>query len=364
MTNSQENNSIQTIAYCLIILISFGWLLHIGSSLIIPFIFAVLLAVFLYPIDKRILRIVKLKWLSIIFSFLVLILPILIITTLFSYQLMNIAESLPTIGESMQTGVDKIFSKINSLVPFLKLDSASIFESNGGTQNLHGPLKFIGQGLLSTTEYLASLGMMVIYTFFILYYRNSFKNFIIYQFDKSSRPDIKEGLSEIKETIQSYIGGLGLVIAILSILNSIGLALIGIEYAIFWGVLAGMLAIIPYIGTLLGGFLPFIYALSTADAQWQPIAVVVYYLFIQQVEGNFITPKIVGDKVDINPLVAILSLVFLGSFWGLGGIILALPMVSILKIILSNFESTLPYAILMSSDISKKKGIFKKIAQS
>jgi len=271
-------------------------------------------------------------------------------------------ESLPSISKGVQGGLDKIINKANEILPFLNLEKEQVL-SGDASKNLEGPLRFISQGLLSTTEILAAFGFTIIYSFFLLFYRESIKNFIIFQFEKSARSDIKETLSKIKETIQSYIGGLGLVVVILSVLNSIGLSLIGIDHAIFWGVLAGILAIIPYIGTMLGGFLPFIYALSTAEASWQPYAVVVYYMVIQQVEGNFITPKIVGDKVDINPLFAILSIVFFASFWGVAGIILALPIISIAKIILSNFENTLPYAVLMSSDVSNKKGHFKKIAK-
>lgn len=361
MKNNQVNSTLQSVAFSLIILISIGWLLYVGASLIIPFIFAILLAVFLYPVEKKLRKIFKWKGVSIPFSFLVLFVPFIAITTLFSYQFISIVESLPAINDSMQVGLDRILSKINQVVPFINLDSQSLLGSSE-EQGLKGPLKFIGQGLLSTTEIIASVGMTLLYAFFLLYYRESIKNFIIYQFRKSARPDIEETLSKIKETIQSYIGGLGIVVIILSIMNCIGLSLIGIEHAIFWGVLAGILAIIPYFGTMLGGILPFTYALATSDASWQPYAVIIYYILIQQIEGNFITPKIVGDKVDINPLFALLSLVFFGSFWGLGGILLALPVISIVKIIMSNFDGTLPFAVLMSSDIGLKKGVFKKIA--
>ena len=156
---------------------------------------------------------------------------------------------------------------------------------------------------------------------------------------------------------------MALVVIILGVLNSIGLSFIGIEYAIFWGALAGLLSVIPYIGTLIGGALPFVFALSTAESSWQPYAVIGYYLFIQQVEGNLITPKIIGDKVDINPLFAIFSLVFFGSLWGVGGVVLALPLISIFKIILSQFDATKHISVLMSSDINNKKGIFKKLAK-
>jgi len=364
MTKSQASIDIQKIAYSLIVIICLGWLLYIGSSIIVPFVFAIMLAVLLFPIEKRVSKHVKWKSISILISFLTLVIPLLIITTLFSFQLVSIMDSLPSINESLQQGVDKLLNKANQALPFLNLEADSLFGGGQGQPDLEQPLKFIGQGLVSTSGFIAAFGMTILYTFFLLYYRRSFKNFIVFQFEKSSRPDIRETLSEIKETIQAYIRGLGIVIVLLSVFNSIGLSIIGIDYAIFWGVLAGLLAIIPFIGTLMGGMLPFIYALSSADATWQPVAVVIYYVIIQQIEGNFITPKVVGGKVDINPLFAILSLVFFGSYWGLGGIVLALPIISVIKIILSNFESTLPYATLMSSDISNKKGIFKKIADA
>jgi predicted PurR-regulated permease PerM len=266
---------------------------------------------------------------------------------------------MPSIYNGVTDGTEKLFQKINNIVPFANLNVDTIFQQ-GEDSDIKGPLKIVGQGLLSTSTLLGSTGLVMIYTFLFLYYKESFKTFIIYAFEKENRPEIKETLNEIKETIQSYIGGLGLVVVILSVLNTIGLYLIGIEHAIFWGTLAGFLAIIPYIGTLIGGLLPFIYALSTAEASWQPYAVLLYYLIIQQVEGNFITPKIVGDKVDINPLFAIFALVFFGSFWGVGGIILALPLISITKIIFSYFGKTKALSVLMSSDISSKKVISEK----
>lgn len=356
-----NHHGLRNAAYSVIILIGVGYLLKIGSSIIIPFIFATFLAVFLHPVESKINHYIKWKGVSVFLSFLALIIPFVIITSLFSYQLLTILESLPSIGDNMTKGLDQMLKKINGLIPFIQLESGELMKQTEDP-NLTGPLKYIGQGLISTTSFLTSLGMTLIYSFLLLYYRKSISKFILYQSEKSSRADFKVTLGKIKDTIQSYIGGLGLVVVILSVLNSIGLSLIGIDYAIFWGTLAGILAIIPYVGTLVGGMLPFIYAFANTDTSWQPIAVLAYYLFIQQVEGNFITPKIVGDKVDINPLFAIISLVFFGTFWGVAGVVLALPIISIIKIILSNFEGTLAYAALMSANMNDNAGIFKRIA--
>jgi len=359
MTPTYEYSSLHKLSQAIIVTIGVGWLLYIGSALILPIVFAILLAVFLFPLEKILSKFLKWRILSILLSFIALLLPFIVVTILFSMQLIAIVDSLPSIGQNLESGFGELVDRINSAIPFLKLDEGQLMDS--GSKSLEGPLSFIGKGFISTTSFLAGFGMTILYTFFLLYYRESFNNFILYQFEKDDRPDIKQALKEIKETIQSYIGGVGIVMIILSVLNSIGLTLIGIDYAIFWGTLAGILAIVPFIGTLLGGLLPFLYALSTADARWQPVAVLLYYLMIQQVEGNFITPKVVGDRVDINPLFAIIAIVFLGAFWGISGIILALPIISILKIVLDNFENTKSYALLTSTDLGEKRGIFKKL---
>ena len=281
---------------------------------------------------------------------------------MFSFQIVNIMDSLPSIENNIKEGFDHALNKVDEAIPFADINSKSInfFKSESIPE---GSLEVVRQSVAISAGFLVSTGLCLLYTFFLLYYRKSFKNFIIYQFEKENRPDIKDTLTEIKETVKSYVGGVGTVMIILSVLNSIGLTIIGIDHPLFWGVLAGILAVIPYVGTALGGMLPFLYALSTTDTVWQPVSIVVYYMIIQQVEGNFITPKIVGDKVDINPFFAILSIVILGSMWGGGGVILALPLISILRIILSQFQGTEPLSILMSSHIMDK-GKFKKWADN
>ena len=145
--------------------------------------------------------------------------------------------------------------------------------------------------------------------------------------------------------------------AILAVLNSIGLLIIGIKYAVFWGVLAALLSIIPYIGTTLGGTLPFLYAVATAGNWWQPLTVVALYAFIQQIEGNIITPKVVGNSVSINPMVALLAIILGGFIWGIAGIILAIPITGVVKILLDHNPRTRSFGFLLGTQMSAKEGI-------
>ena len=350
--------SLQKTAYILFIIVVLGYLLKVGSAILLPVIYAIFLSLFLVGIDRRVVKYVRIRWLSIIITFLIVILPVVLVFTIFSVQLGTIFASLPSITDSVKTGVEKVVLFIDNQLPYLELNYENLVKENINTI-VEAPLGFLQKGISSSTSVLLGIAMCFIYTFFILLYRKSFQDYVVYQFKDSVHFDIHETLTKIKETVEGYVGGLGIVMIVLCVLNTLGLWLIGIQYPFFWGSLGAVLAIIPYIGTMLGGMLPFLYSLATSDFLWQPVAVVIYYIVIQQIEGNLITPKIVGEKVDINPLFAIFSLIFFAFFWGIGGVILALPIISTIKILLSQIESTKALSVLMSSSIDAEEKLLR-----
>ncbi len=152
--------------------------------------------------------------------------------------------------------------------------------------------------------------------------------------------------------------GQGLVIIILGLLIGSGLWLIGVPYPFFWGFLAGFLEIIPYVGTSIGGILPVFYMLMIADNFWQPLAVVGLYIIVQQIEGNFISPNVMGTSIKINPLFIILGLFVGGIMWGISGMILALPILAISKEFFRSFDTLVPLSYLMEDGLARKKDIF------
>jgi predicted PurR-regulated permease PerM len=100
------------------------------------------------------------------------------------------------------------------------------------------------------------------------------------------------------------------------------------------------------------------YSIATATVWWQPLAVVALYFSVQQIEGNLITPYVVGSNVKINPLIAIISLLIGGVIWGVAGIVLAIPMAAIFKLIFDHVDSLKPVGALMSNDLHKKDDQF------
>ena len=353
--------TLKNIAYFLICAIGTGWILFIGDFIIVPMLYGLFFAILLRPLVNRYQKMLKRRVPSLVLAFLTILISFIVIAGLISYQLFEIINSLPAIGENVETGIYKVIEEFNNMLPsVITLQPEELVSQFGSL--LSTPLSLLGKGVVLSSNSIVEVLIAFIYGFFILLYSKSIKNFVIYQYKRTHRKDVKQVLFKIQETIQQFVSGMLTVIILLSVINSLCLYLIGIKYAVFWGVLGGLLAIIPYVGTVLGGLLPLLYAISTTGTYWQPLAIIAAYSLIQQLEGNFITPKVIGDKVNVNPLVAILSLILFGSLWGVGGVILALPLISIVRIIISEFEATQPISLLMRADIRSLKDKFKELA--
>jgi len=136
---------------------------------------------------------------------------------------------------------------------------------------------------------------------------------------------------------------------IVGVLNTTGLMILGIEHAMFFGALAAVLTIIPYIGVFIGSLLPILFALVTKDSLWYPVGVALIFWIVQFLEGNFITPNVVGGRVSINPFAAILALFFGGMIWGAIGMILSIPVLAITKVIFDTVPPLNPYGFLLGN---------------
>lgn len=228
--------------------------------------------------------------------------------------------------------------------------------------------KDISQSLLNRLENIAlsnnpltilpAFGAFIIYAFLILLYRSALKNFLLVQFPKSSRAHVREVFAQIQQVTQQYLLGLLAVVAFLTITASLGLWLVGLPYPIFWGGLSASLTVIPYVGTFIGAILPFLYALTHASSYSLPLSVLGVFFVVQQLEGNVLTPLIIGKSVKVNPLAAILAMFFGTFIWGIAGLVLAIPVIAVLKIVCDNITLLKPIGAMLSSDIYKEPKLF------
>jgi predicted PurR-regulated permease PerM len=158
---------------------------------------------------------------------------------------------------------------------------------------------------------------------------------------------MKSVVQSITKVSQQYLVGLSKMIFILWILYGIGFSIIGVENALFFAVLCGLLEIVPYIGNITGTIITVLVAAVQGASPPMIIGILGTYGFVQLFQGWVLEPLILGSQVKINPLFTIISLVIGQLVWGIPGIFLAIPLIAMFKIVCDNIDSLNPYGFLI-----------------
>lgn len=223
------------------------------------------------------------------------------------------------------------------------------FRENTGT---------LTRGVAGAATVFTSIFLVPVFMFFMLLFRDFLKEFLLMLFGRAGNEELQKIgsiINKVKGVVQGYLTGIILVIMILAVLNSILLFIIGVNHAIFFGVFAAMLNVIPFVGPLIGSILPILYALFTMDSLLIPLFILIGFYVIQLMESNIFTPIIVGSQVSINAFVALLLLFVGAQVWGIIGMILIIPIGAIMKVVFDEVESLKPYGFVMGTVPGKFK---------
>jgi predicted PurR-regulated permease PerM len=148
--------------------------------------------------------------------------------------------------------------------------------------------------------------------------------------------------------------GLMMETAIVCTLNSIALLVIGVPNAIVIGVIGGLLNVLPYIGGVLAILLPVLMSLITTNSFSPILAIVVSYTVIQFIDNNFLVPRIVSSKVQINALMSIVAVLLGNLLWGIPGMFLSIPFIAVLKIIFDRVDDLKPWGRLLGDEVPQE----------
>ena len=206
-----------------------------------------------------------------------------------------------------------------------------------------------------TTSTIFTLGLLPVFVFYMLYYREKFQKFIIMVVPSKKEDMARDIIKKISHVTPRYVGGVFTVVLILTVLNSFGLWIVGVKYAILFGIISALFNLIPYFGTWIGASIPFMFALLTGDSPHLALGVILLFVIIQFLENNVLTPNITGSYVNLNPLVTILLIIIGGTVWGIIGMFVAVPIAAMVKIVFEHSKSLAPYAYLIGADTEKRK---------
>jgi predicted PurR-regulated permease PerM len=199
----------------------------------------------------------------------------------------------------------------------------------------------------ATFNTLFTIFIMPVYVFFLLYYRNKFKNFLLMLIPVEKHDKAEKIIDEVNDVAIHYIAGVFFVVSILVVINSLGFLMIGLRFALLLGFIAAVMNFIPYYGTIIGYLFPFFIAAFTMNSPKYAFLVVLQFIVVQFTENNILTPNIVGSHVKINPFMIILAITFGGFIWGLTGMFIAVPVVAVIRVLGENIERLKPLGYLL-----------------
>ena len=337
------------LACVLVSLIAIVFISIIGKSVLVPLVIGFLVSMLLLPLsnfqEKRLKfpRIVSSLVSPILFT-----LAVIAVIYFIGTQMAQFTEDLPEFQQQIEQlfheaqvfVYDKFGVSEQEQIRYIEKNAEEVLKRGSGV---------LGTAVTSVTSMLASSMFVFLAIFFFLLYRSHLVKFLIWCFPPKDQTKVKEVIVEIQSIIKQYIFGLLIQVIAVSSLMFIAYSIIGIKYALLFAVLCGVLNLIPYIGIFTATVLAAIVTLATGEpiqALWVIVAVVV----VNSIDGNIITPKIIGSKVALNSFVVLFGIVIAESIWGIAGMFLAIPVLAILKIIFDNVEGLRPYGFVLGED--------------
>jgi predicted PurR-regulated permease PerM len=336
-------------------------ILFIAKSIIIPIVFATIIAIMLNPVVDFLVRIKINRVVAIAIVMMLTFIVLFAFVSLVISQISRFSDSWPILVEKF-TGI--INQNISDAASYFDKDPQKIHEWITKVQGeiINTSTTAIGQTLVIVGSGLVVLFLLPVYIFLILFYQPILLEFIHRLFSTDYHSKVNEIVNQVKKVIQQYLFGLLIEAILVAILDTAALLILGIEYALLLGIFGALLNMIPYIGGLVAVAMPMMVALVTKTPVYAIYVMAAYY-FIQLIDNNYIVPYIVASKVKINALFSIIVVLAGNALWGVPGMFLSIPLLAIVKLICDHIEPLKPLGFLLGDTmppILKIKLILKK----
>lgn len=317
------------------------WLLFVGRSLFsifIPFLLAIILAYILNPLvefleERRVPRslgilLIYAVFFSFAFLFCVTAIPALI------NELQKLGEMLPQYTNQFQHflfSLQSDYRRINMPESIRMALDQNILNLQAAIQTL---LERVTGSVLNLFSNLLAMLVIPLMVYYFLRDMDALKRSAVLLFPKKYRSWFVTMGSEMDRTMGAYFRGILVISFLVGVLTYVGLALVGLDYALILGIVAGLTNVIPYFGPIIGAIPAVLLALLTSPALALKAGLV--YVIIQQLESHIIAPQVLGRSLGLHPLVVIFVLVLGGKLYGLPGLIFAVPFTAVARIFLKH----------------------------
>lgn len=326
--------------------------LYYGKPILIPFFFAIMLAMLMTPVCRRLDN----KGLSRVLSCIVCVCILLaIFLGMLGILIGQISGFMGDLPQFQQKTAELLISVQRFIAKQFKIPIAeqTVFIKSQ-TEHMGQFIRGYLTGVLrSSVGLFVGLIMTLVFTFLFLFHKEKYYSFFLKFVQGETLQQRKVLLSRIGQVSQHYLTGRAVSIILLFVLYAIALLIIGIKNALLLAAVAAIFNIIPYLGPILAALFPFVVALVTEQHAQPAIWVLVSFCLFQALDNYFVTPYFLGGEVSLSALSTIVGMICGGFVWGISGMILFIPMLSIAKIVFDHIPSLEHYGNLIGDQGSR-----------
>ena len=334
-----KGNTLLNINMTIISLVIVFYILYIWDSFIIPFVIAFLLAFSLISTYTFFIKIIKYKSLAFIFNIILYGIIFWVMYKIINSNIQDIVSKSWFYQDQFRFLIDKNVARFN-------IEEWEFYKKVWSYINFQDI--FTNMASL-VTNMLGYIWTTLFYLIFILLeYKFFNKKITLMIEDDEKRRKVLEIINKIKKDIKTYFTIKIFISFCSASMYYIVMRSIWLDFAMFWAFFLFILNFIPNIWSIIAIFFPMVLSLIQFDGFYYFFVMVITFVSIEMIMWNIIEPKLTGNKLNLSPLVILLSLVFWWIIWGIVGMLLSVPIMVIINIILSKFDETKPIAILLS----------------
>lgn len=348
----KSNHKFQNLVLAVLFVILIGGLLKISKGIALPILAAIIWIYIITSAANALGRMPLIKLLPLFFRRLIVFLGFIIAFVSFGAVLINTIEQIIAVAPVYQENFEKLFYKIvHWLGVEIKTDWQTLAEATGGQIDAK---KILTSGISGLISIGGTVSLVLIYASFLMAERHDFPTKLAAAIpNKYEVKRTQKIMHDINKKIGDYLATKTLINIILAAVSYAIMWAFDIDFPLFWALLIGLLNYIPYIGSLVAVSFPILLSVAQYASVDVTLPLSILLILVQWIVGNFLEPKMIGKRVNLSPFVVIISLSIWFGLLGIGGAILAIPLTSMLVIVMAAFAPTKPYAILLSQDIDQ-----------